>query len=219
MPLLFARGFDVGAEAIGLERAGQHGIDGDVGGGDGAGDAGEKGGEAGARAGGKVEPDERHLHRAGGDVDDAAEFLCRHRADGLLDQLDRHDHVGDDAVDHLLPVELAEVAERRAGIVVDQDVRLRAGREQRLLAVGRGDVGHDRDDLAAGRLAQFGGGRGRAVAVAPVDHHLAAGLRQRLGAGAAEPAARGTDDGLAAGNAKIHAYPPGGCCAPVRRAN
>ena len=87
-------------------------------------------------------------------------FLADHRVDRLLDQLDRHDHVGDDAVDHLLPVELAEVAEGRAGIVVDQDVRLRAGVEQRLLALGRGDVGHHRNDLSAGHLAQFGGGLG-----------------------------------------------------------
>ena len=52
-------------------------------------------------------------------------------------------------------VELAEIAERRAGVVVDQDVGLRAGGEQRLLAFRRGDIGHDRDDLGAGRLAQF----------------------------------------------------------------
>ena len=50
-------------------------------------------------------------------------------------QLDRHDHVADDAIDHLLAVELAEIAERRAGVVGDQDVRLRAGGEQRVLAL------------------------------------------------------------------------------------
>ena len=98
----------------------------------------------------------------------------------FLDQLDRHHHVGDDAVDHLLPVELAEIAERRAGIVVHQDVGLRAGGEQRGLAVRRRDVGHHRDDLGAGRLARV---RPRVplrvLAVAAVDHDLAAGLRQR----------------------------------------
>ena len=52
-------------------------------------------------------------------------FFFTHRIDDLLDQLDRHDHVADDAVDHLLPVELAKVAEGRPGIVVHQDVRLR----------------------------------------------------------------------------------------------
>ena len=132
-------------------------------------------------------------------------FLRDHRVDRLLDQLDRHDHVGDDAVDHLLPVELAEIAERRAGIVVDQDVGLGAGGEQRLLAFGRGDVRRDRRDLGAGRLAQFLGGGGEALLVAAVDHDLAAGLGQAVRAGAAEPAARRADDRLAAGNPKVHA--------------
>src|SRR6476646_10823260 len=45
------------------------------------------------------------------------------------------------------------------------------------------------------------------AAVAAVDHHLAAGLRQRLGASLAEPAARGTDNGLAAGDTEIHGVP------------
>ena len=43
------------------------------------------------------------------------------------------------------------------------------------------------------------------VAVAAVDHNLAAGLCQRLGTGPAKPSARGTHDRLAAGNTQIHA--------------
>jgi hypothetical protein len=200
---------EIGAQAVGIEYAGQHEIDGDVGGGDRARHAGQEGGQAGARAGRQIEAEQRHFHRARGDVDDAAEFFGDHRIDRLLDQLDRHDHVGDDAVDHLLPVEFAEVAERRAGIVVDQNVRLGTGLEQRLLTLRRSDVGGDRDDLGAGRLAEFGGGGGEALAVAAVDHDLAAGLGERLGAGAAEPAARCADDRLAAGDAEVHAgFPP-----------
>ena len=38
----------------------------------------------------------------------------------------------------------------------------------------------------------------------PVDDDLAAGLSERKGAAAPEPAARGTDDGLTAGNSEIH---------------
>ena len=68
----------------------------------------------------------------------------RHRVDHLLDQFDRHHHVGGDAVEHLLARQFAEIAQRRAGIVVDQDVGLRAGGEQRLLALRRGDVGGHR---------------------------------------------------------------------------
>ena len=122
-----------------------------------------------------------------------------------MNELDGHDHVADDAIDHLLPVKLAEVAEWRAGIVVHQDVRLGAGGEQRLLAFRRGDIGHHRRDLGAGRLAQFVGGGGKAIFVEAVDHHLAAGLGQAVGAGAAEPAAGSANDRLAARNPKVHA--------------
>ena len=135
-------------------------------------------------------------------------FLGHHRVDRLLDELDGHDHVADDAVDHLLPVELAEIAERRAGIVIDQNIGLRAGGEQRLLAFRRGDIGHHRRDLGAGRLAQFLGGGGEAILVEAVDHDLAAGLGQAVGAGAAEPAARRANDRLAARNPKVHALTP-----------
>ena len=132
-------------------------------------------------------PGQRHLHRARGDVDDAAEFLADHRVDRLLRELDRHHHVGDDAVDHLLARELAEIAERRPGIVVDQDVGLRAGGEQRRLAFRRRDVGRDGGDLGAGRLAQLGRNGFEPLAIAAVDDHLAAGFRQRLRAGAPSP--------------------------------
>ena len=106
-----------------------------------------------------------------------------------MNKLNRHDHVGDDAVDHFLPVEVAEVAKRRAGIVVNQNVRLGTGVEQRLLSLGGGDVGRDRDNLGTGRLAQLGGRRVEMRAIAAVDHDLAAGFRQRSGAGAAKAAA------------------------------
>ena len=58
--------------------------------------------------------------------------------------------------------------------------------------------------LGAGRPAQLGGGRVQRLAVPTVDDHLAAGLRQCERAGPAQPAARGADDGLAAGNSEIH---------------
>src|SRR6202021_2505954 len=55
------------------------------------------------------------------------------------------------------PVQLAEVAKRRAAVVIDQNVRLRAGVKQRLLAVRRGDICDDGRDPGASRLGQFGG--------------------------------------------------------------
>jgi hypothetical protein len=119
-----------------------------------------------------------------------------------------NDHVGDDAIEHFRPVELAEVTKRRTGIIVDQNVRLGAGGEQRFLPVRRSDVGGDRNDLGAGRPLEFHRGSGKPLAVKAVDHDLAASLRQSLGAGPAEAAARGTDNGFPAGDTEIH---PGSC--------
>jgi hypothetical protein len=91
-----------------------------------------------------------------------------------------------------------------ARIVVDQDIRLRTGGEQRLVAFRRRHVGGDRGDLGAGRLGDFGGGGLKPLGVATVDYHLAAGFSQRACAGLAQPAAGRADDGLAAGNSEIH---------------
>src|SRR6185437_3853897 len=133
---LLRRRLGVGAEAVGVENARQQEIDRYVGGGDRARHAGEEGGQPGARAGRQIEAEQRHLHRTRSDVDDAAEFLGDHRVDRLLNEFYGDDHVADDAVDHLLPVEIAEIAKWRPGIVIDQDVRLWTGGEQRLLPVG-----------------------------------------------------------------------------------
>ena len=53
-------------------------------------------------------------------------------------------------------------------------------------------------------LRNLGGHRFEPFGIETVDRDLAAGLREREGAGAPEPAARGADDGLAAGNSKVH---------------
>ena len=164
-----------------------------------------------ARApGGEVKAGEWHLHRARRDVDDAAELLAHHRVDHFLRQLDGHHHVGDDAVDHHLPCELAEIPERRARVVVHQDVGLRTGREQRRLTLRGRDVGLHGNDGGPGRLSQFAGGRFERLAVAAVDHDLAAGLRQRHRAAAPEAAARCADDRLAALDPQFHADLPSG---------
>src|SRR5262249_32485273 len=117
-----------------LECAGQEKVDGDVGRGNRARDPGEESGQTRARPRGEIEAGERHLHRARGDVDDAPEFLGAHGVDDLLDELDRHHHVADDAVDDALTRELAKIAEWRPAVVVHQNVRLRAGGKQRRLA-------------------------------------------------------------------------------------
>ena len=118
------------AQALGVHLAGQEVVDGDVAVGHLARDAGEKGGQAGARAGGEVEARDRRQHRERGDVDDAAEAARSHAVDDGANQLDRRHHVLDEAGEHRLAVELAEVAARRAAVVVDEDVDRRAHRQQ-----------------------------------------------------------------------------------------
>lgn len=102
-----------------------------------------------------------------------------------MSEFDRDHHVSNHSIEQLLAVEFAKVARRRAGIVIDQDVWLGAGGEQGLLALGQSDIGGHRDHFAAGCLFQFGGGGSELCLIAAVDHHFAAGLRQRLGAGIA----------------------------------
>ena len=81
-----------------------------------------------------------------------------HAVDHRLDQQDRRQHVGIDRLDPVVAAPFAEVAARRAAGVVDQDVRLRAGRERRRAACVGGDVAGDGRHLDAGLLADFLGG-------------------------------------------------------------
>jgi hypothetical protein len=117
---------------------------------------------------------------------------------------DRDHHVGDHPLEHLRTCELAEVAEWGTRIVVHQDVGLRTGAQQRRLPLRGGDIRLHGGYLGAGCLAKLGGGLLQGLAVPAIDGHLAARFSQGARAGAAEPAAGGTDDGLAAGNSEIH---------------
>ena len=117
---------------------------------------------------------------------------------------------GDHPLEHLRTCELAEVAEWGTRIVVHQDVGLRTGAEQRRLPVGGGDIRLHGGHLGAGCLAKLGGGLLQVLAVPAIDGHLAARFSQSARAGAPEPTAGGTDDGLAAGNSEIHGM--SGCC-------
>src|SRR5262249_48350089 len=56
----------------------------------------------------------------------------------------------------------------------------------------------------ASRLPDVRGSSLHRIAIAPVDHDLAAGLREPRCAGAAQPLAGRADDGLTTGNAQIH---------------
>ena len=166
--------------------------------GDLAADAGEERGQPGAGAGRQVEPGNRGEDRIRGDVDDPSEAARRHAVDHGFDQFERRDHVLDDAGDDLLAVEFAEAATRRAAVVVDEDVRLRAGGEERGLPLRRAHIGGDgvnRDLETTGDLLSGAVQRG---AVASIDDDVAAGLGERKRAPASETAARRADDRLTA---------------------
>src|SRR5262249_35206367 len=108
------------------------------------------------------------------------------------------------AVGLLRGVEPGKSANGRPAVVVDENVGLGAGGEQRGLAVGRAHVGCDRRHLRVGRAADSVRRRLQPSLVATVDHDLAARLRQSHGTGTAEPGARCAHAGPAAGNSQIH---------------
>jgi hypothetical protein len=140
------------ADAVGVEEAGQQVVDGDV-----VPDGLPRESPAtkpvrpAARAVGQAQHVDRRLHRAGGDVHDAAEAARDHAVHRRLDQLDGRQHVGVERLDPVLAHPLAEVARRRPAGVVHQDVRLRAGGERGGAAFRRGDVGGDGEHRRAGR--------------------------------------------------------------------
>ncbi len=57
-------------------------------------EAGDESGKAESGAGGKTQHIDRHLHRARGDIHDAAKFARDHVIDRGLDHFDRRQHVG-----------------------------------------------------------------------------------------------------------------------------
>ena len=132
----FSRPFPAGGQPFGIHAARQDVVDGDVSVGDLAADPGEERRQAGAGAGREIESRDRRQNGVRGDVDDAAEAAPCHAVDHGADQLDRRHHVLDDAGDDCRAVEVAEIPARRAAIVVDQDIRFRAGGDQRLLHAG-----------------------------------------------------------------------------------
>ena len=118
------------AQTVGIEHAGEQVVDSDV-------------VAASSRAGPAMKavrparaPEERSSPRIGifteSEVmfDDAAEALLAHRRDDALDEFDRRHHVLDDAGEHGVAIELAEILDRRPAIVVHQDVGLGAGGEK-----------------------------------------------------------------------------------------
>ena len=195
--------FDARTQPVGQKRAGQQTVDRHVVFGDLPRDAGAERGEAGAGAVAHAEIGDRRLHRARGDVDDAAEFARAHAVDRRLDQHDRRQHVG---VERLLPVldrPFAEIAMRRAAAIIDEDVGVGASGERRGAAGFGRDVAGNRRHLGAGFLADLLGGLFEGLGGARGNRQLDAGSPQGHRTGPAQPFARRADQGLAAANSQI----------------
>ena len=129
--------------------------------------------------------------------------------DHFLNELDRDHHIGNDAINHLRTGELAKIPKWRSRIVVDENVWVRARLEQGGLTIRGCEIGRHLDDLAAGRPTQFGSGSLQRLALTPIDHDLALGMRKRQSAGTAQPAAGRAYNGLATGDSQIHQVLPG----------
>jgi hypothetical protein len=162
----------------------------------------------GTRSRRQVEPRQRHLHRARGDVDDASELAAHHGIDDLLRELDGGHHVGHHAVEHLLARQSAEIPQRRTAVVVDENVRLGARGQQRSLTRGIADVGDDARDRGAGCPPQIVNRGVHRLGRAAVEEDITAGLRQRLGAGASQAAARRAHERAPPANPEVHWFSP-----------
>ena len=209
MPRFSASTLRGAAQAVGVERARQQAVDGDVVDHGLARKSGDEAGEAGARAVGQSQNLDRRLHRGGGDVDDAAEFARHHAVHRRLDQLDRRQHVGVDRLDPVVAGPVAEIAGRRAAGIVDQDIRIGTGLQRGLAPGGRGDVAGDFGHGDAGiGFADFVGGLFQRLRAARRQRDMHAFVGQRHGAGAAQALARCANDGAAAFDPKIHCFTP-----------
>ncbi len=123
LPVFAAAPCEGDLQAVGIKGARQQVVDGDaLCGQPAARNAGHKAGQAAARAIGQPQDVDRRLHRAAGDVDDAAKAALRHAVDRGLDQLDGGDHVGVQRLEPGIAVPAAEIAGWRAARIGHDDV-------------------------------------------------------------------------------------------------
>src|ERR1700733_1445395 len=109
-----------------------------------------------ARSRRDVEAGDRRPDRTRGDVDDSPEFTLDHPRGQRLDQSDRGQHVGLDALEDILAADFREILMRRAAVVIDENIRVRAGGDQLCPCRWMVEIAGDFADLNARRLAQFG---------------------------------------------------------------
>ncbi len=130
-PALGGDALQRGPPAVGFERSRLDGIDGHVVARVSTRGRRQERSEARARARRNVEPGDRRAHGARGDVDDAAELALRHPRQQRLDERDRRQHIGFHAGLNVVARDRVESLKGRAAVVVDEDVGLRAGGDQR----------------------------------------------------------------------------------------
>ena len=138
---------------VGLERAGLDRIDRDVVARIEPRRRCEERGQAGPGARRDVEASDRRANRTRGDVDDSAELALDHAGRQRLNQRDRGQHVRFDPLEDILALDLVERLVRRAAVVVDQNVGVRAGGDQLRARRRIVQIAGDFTDRNARRLA------------------------------------------------------------------
>jgi hypothetical protein len=96
-----------------------------------------------------------------------------------LDELNRGHHVLHHAVDDGVTVERAEILQRRAAIIVDQNVGVRAGGQESILNGGIRNIARHFMDGRSCRIPNLACGCVQKIDVTSVNRDLAASLGQR----------------------------------------
>jgi len=133
-------------------------------------------------------------------------FRLRHPRQKRLDERNRRQHVRLDTGQDVVPGDRFEGLEGRAAVVIDQDVGVRAGCDQRRPRGRIIEIASNLTNADAGRLANFARRSCELYGIAPVDEDFSPGLSERERTGAAQSFARGADDRLAADNSKIQRH-------------
>src|ERR1700722_6366536 len=165
-------------------------------------------GQPGARARRDVETGDRRPDRTRGDVDDSAKLALGHARRERLHQRDRCEHVGLDALEDILAVDLAETLIWRPTVVVDQNVGVRADGDQFRTRRGMVEIAMDLANLDFRRLPQFVCRPIKGLFVPSVEHDQASSFRQRLGARATQAFARRANDRFPSCDSQFHCGTP-----------
>ena len=199
-----------GHQTVGIKLAGQDVVDGHALGGNArASQARYEARQPAACTVGQAQNVDGCLHRAGGNVDDAAKAALGHTVHRGLDQLNGGQHVRVHRLDPCFAVPGAEVACGRAtGIGHDNVVvlaRSASGFKHGRAPLGRGDIRCHADhlDLRSNGLQLLHGGL-QCFGISAVDDQIHAFFSQSLGAAKTQALAGAADQCPATGDTKVH---------------